>query len=82
MKKSTSKPFKDPDVWDPPPPVEKRQQPVKRVSKNITQNTPYPGRGKAGGKKGLDPNGKKSFLYDRYPDGNGPDSNLIEMLER
>jgi hypothetical protein len=28
-------------------------------------------------KKGLDPNGKKSFLYDRYPDGAGPDTNLI-----
>jgi hypothetical protein len=28
-------------------------------------------------KKGLDPNGKKTFLYDRYPDGNGPDTNLI-----
>lgn len=33
-------------------------------------------------KKGLDPNGKKSFLYERYPDGSGPDTNLIETLER
>ena len=27
-------------------------------------------------------NGKSSFLLSRYPDGNGPDSELIEMLER
>lgn len=30
----------------------------------------------SGGKDG------KSFLLDRYPDGQGPDSNLIQMLER
>ena len=27
-------------------------------------------------------NGKSDFLLSRYPDGNGPDSDLIEMLER
>ena len=27
-------------------------------------------------------NGKSDFLLSRYPDGNGPDSELIEMLER
>jgi katanin p60 ATPase-containing subunit A1 len=26
--------------------------------------------------------GKKTFLNDRYPEGSGPDSNLIEMLEK
>ena len=37
------------------------------------------GKGKDG--KGGD-NGKSSFLLSRYPDGNGPDAELIEMLER
>lgn len=78
--KSNNKPFKDPDVWDPPPPVEKRQQPVKRTSKNITHSPNYNIRNSKNlpgqkGKKGTD--GKKGFLADRYPDGNGPDSNLI-----
>ena len=45
------------------------------------------GGGKSGNKpskkdgKGGD-NGKSAFLLSRYPDGNGPDSELIEMLER
>ena len=37
------------------------------------------GKGKDG--KGGD-NGKSAFLLSRYPDGNGPDSELIEILER
>ena len=37
------------------------------------------GKGKDG--KGGE-NGKSAFLLSRYPDGNGPDSELIEMLER
>ena len=37
------------------------------------------GKGKDG--KGVD-NGKSAFLLSRYPDGNGPDAELIEMLER
>ena len=37
------------------------------------------GKGKNG--KGGD-NGKSAFLLSRYPDGNGPDAELIEMLER
>ena len=37
------------------------------------------GKGKDG--KGGD-NGKSAFLLSRYPDGNGPDAELIEMLER
>lgn len=79
VNKSNSRPFKDPDVWDPPPPVDKKyQQPVKRVSKNVSHSQqPYNAKGKPGGKKGLDANGKPSFLLDRYPDGNGPDTNLI-----
>jgi katanin p60 ATPase-containing subunit A1 len=36
---------------------------------------------KGKGEKGGD-NGKSAFLLSRYPDGNGPDSELIEMLER
>lgn len=77
VNKSNNKQFKDPDVWDPPPPMQKKQQPIKRASKNISSNLPYPSKNRPGAKKGLDPNGKKSFLYDRYPDGSGPDSNLI-----
>ena len=39
--------------------------------------------GGAGGKKDAkNENGKSPFLLSRYPDGNGPDSDLIEMLER
>ena len=34
------------------------------------------------GKDGKGENGKSAFLLSRYPDGNGPDSELIEMLER
>lgn len=87
--KSSSRPFKDPDVWDPPPPVDKRGLPAKRVSNNLTHSPNYNIRnsknqpGAAGRrKKGVDANGKKTFLLERYPDGNGPDTNLIEMLER
>ena len=47
------------------------------------------GKGAPSGGKGSKPNandknkdGKSSFLLSRYPDGNGPDSELIEMLER
>jgi katanin p60 ATPase-containing subunit A1 len=42
-------------------------------------NKPKDGKGKDG--KGVD-NGKSAFLLSRYPDGNGPDAELIEMLER
>jgi len=34
------------------------------------------------GKDGKGENGKSAFLLSRYPDGNGPDAELIEMLER
>ena len=50
-------------------------------------NKNYPGKGgganpkdNKNNKKGQ--NGKSDFLLSRYPDGNGPDSELIEMLER
>lgn len=69
VNKTSNKGFKDPDVWDPPPPMEKRppQNNVKRTSKNISQNQSYNGRGGArtsgtGAKKGVDANGKKTFL--------------------
>lgn len=80
-------PPKDPDVWDPPPPMERKPPQVKRVSKNLSyapQHQNLKNRqgtlGNTKGKKNTD--GKKSFLLQRYPDGNGPDTNLIEMLER
>ena len=37
---------------------------------------------KGNGKNKEGQNGKSSFLLSRYPDGSGPDSELIEMLER
>ena len=33
-------------------------------------------------KPGQDATKKNSFLYSVYPDGNGPDAELIQMLER
>ena len=44
-------------------------------------NSGKPG-GKDNNKNNKGQNGKSSFLLSRYPDGNGPDSELIEMLER
>ena len=77
-----NKQFKDPDVWDSPPPLEKRQS-VQKVNKansmrsNNIRNGPV--KKKNQGKDGE----KKTFLNDRYPNGgNGPDTNLIEMLEK
>ena len=50
-------------------------------------NKNYPGKGgganpKDNKKNKKGQNGKSDFLLSRYPDGNGPDSELIEMLER
>jgi katanin p60 ATPase-containing subunit A1 len=78
-----NKQTKDPDVWNAPPPIDKRSQlqQLKRVSKPASKNLSYNGRsGKAQGEARMNP--KKTFLSARYPDGRGPDANLIEMLER
>lgn len=81
LNKPNQRQMKDPDVWDPPPPMDKKMnQPVKKATKNVSYSQPYNAKGRPGAKKGLDANGKPSFLLDRYPDGNGPDTNLIEML--
>ena len=45
-------------------------------------NKGAPSGGKGPNPKDKGNNGKSSFLLSRYPDGNGPDSELIEMLER
>lgn len=77
----SNKPYKDPDVWDSPPPVDKRQS-VNKVQRPNNYNQPASKNNQiknAPNKKkpALDANGKKTFLADRYPDGNGPDTNLI-----
>ena len=58
--KSNNKPFKDPDVWDPPSP---RQMPDKRVSKNSNNSNNYNIRSRNNQpvkkRKSQDPNGKK-----------------------
>ena len=68
--------------------MEKRQS-VQKYSKPTSNNSNPVNKNhqirniplKKKGEKG-DPNGKKTFLNDRYPEGSGPDTNLIEMLER
>jgi hypothetical protein len=81
--KTSNKYIKDPDVWDPPPGMDRKPPPpqAKRSSKNHSQNQTYNGRnGKLQGRDkrvGTNSTMKKTFLLDRYPDGNGPDSNLI-----
>lgn len=77
---ASKKPFKDPDVWDSPPPLEKRQS-VQKVNKSNPNQRNHQIRSLPQKKKNEE-NGKKTFLNDRYPNGSGPDSNLIEMLER
>lgn len=74
-----SKPFKDPDVWDSPPPMEKRQPSIQKTNKVSSVRNNNIRNGPAKKKNEGD---KKTFLNDRYPNGSGPDSNLIEMLEK
>jgi hypothetical protein len=77
--------YKDPDVWDPPELQLKKnqskpkivQQPQSRAGKNFNVNKTIQ---KPSSKAIKKEDGKPSFLFDRYPDGQGPDSNLIEML--
>ncbi len=64
--------------------MEKRQS-VQKVVKPSQANKSHHVRNLPPKKKdtgGKDNGGKKTFLNDRYPEGSGPDSNLIEMLER
>ena len=67
-----NQPFKDPDIWESPPPIEKRQS-VQKVSKpvNVSQNrNNYQAKNipptKKKGEK-VENGGKKTFLNDRYP---------------
>jgi hypothetical protein len=81
--KTSNKYIKDPDVWEQPPPLDRRppHPQVKRTTKNQSQNQSCNGRnGKFQGRDrrvGTNPNQKKTFLQERYPEGNGPDANLI-----
>jgi hypothetical protein len=68
----TQKPVKDPDVWESPPPMEKRQsvQKVQKASSNVTTNNNPKNlqiRNLPPKKKGGDNNEKKTFMNDRYP---------------
>lgn len=79
-----TKVIKDPDIWDSPPPIEKRQSLLKVSKPNVSTghgNKNHQVRSLPPKKKG-ETGGKKTFLNDRYPEGSGPDQNLIEMLER
>jgi len=82
LSQKANQPFKDPDIWDSPPPLEKRQsvQKVNKANNNVRNHNIRNVPGKP--KKSDSNNEKKTFLNDRYPNGNGPDTNLIEMLER
>lgn len=50
-------------------------QPISNQKNHNIRNVPVK-------KKVVEKDGKKTFLADRYPEGSGPDSNLIEMLEK
>ena len=93
------KPYKDPDVWDPPPPKPKRDNINRGFNREKAKNYNPSGKGggygnfgkeKAGGKNSKgekedkkDPKeGKSPFFLHHYPDGEGPDAELIEMVER
>jgi hypothetical protein len=64
--------------------MEKRQsvQKVNKPSVSLSQNNKNHQVRNLPPKKKGDTGGKKTFLNDRYPEGSGPDTNLIEMLER
>ena len=51
-------------------------------SSKSNQSKPVGGGNNKDNKNKKGQNGKSDFLLSRYPDGNGPDSELIEMLER
>ena len=93
------KPYKDPDVWDPPPPKPKKDNVNKGFNRERAQN--YNPNARGGSNKGKpvgkgpskggkeekkeekDPKeGKSPFLLYHYPEGEGPDVELIEMVER
>jgi len=95
------KPYKDPDVWGPPPPKPKKDNENRGFNRQRAQNyNPKGGYGNVGkGKPGSrdgqrggkddkkedkkDPKeGKSPFLLHHYPEGEGPDVELIEMVER
>ena len=92
------KPNKDPDVWGPPPPKSKRDNENRGFNRQRALNyNPKGGYGNVGknkpGQKGdkkedkkedkKDPKeGKSPFFLHHYPEGEGPDAELIEMVER
>ena len=94
------KPYKDPDVWDPPPSKPKKDNKNKGYNRERALNyNPKGGYGNVGkggsGPKGVQPKGgkesgekkdpkegKSPFFLHHYPEGEGPDAELIEMVER
>lgn len=85
-------PPKDPDVWDPPSPREKQRRAKAYNNPNVKPSRKYdkPWQSGAADKKSIvkDKDGKpvdkdkSEFLYHCYPDGKGPDEQLILMLEK
>ena len=87
-------PAKDPMVWDPPSPRKDTKPKKAAPNPNVKPNRQYekPWKVPEGGMKkstaaDKDKDGKKDptkseFLYHCYPDGKGPDDQLILMLER
>ena len=81
-------PYKDPMVWEPLSPKKKKSKNKKRKNSKIKPKREYAKpweindkKDKKGRKnKELDEE-KKKFIYSIYPDGHGPDQELIENIE-
>lgn len=84
--------YKDPEVWDPPSPKQKGYDRKKTApGNNVKANRDYekPWQKGAANKKSMVNEkgekkvaGKSDFLNHVYPDGKGPDEQLIMMLEK
>ena len=70
-------PLKDPDVWDSPPPLEKRKSTHKVGPTGSTRSHQVRNMGSRGQNNNKAKGPANDFLSDRYPNGNGPDTHLI-----
>lgn len=78
-------PEDDPDVWGPPPPkrkTKKRTTTGGHKGGKRNYDKPWQVSEKDKKKKGKSPEDESPFLLNCYPDGKGPDAELIKMLER
>ena len=81
-------PYKDPMVWEPLSPKKKKMKNKKRKNSKIKPKREYEKpwemnekKDKKKKNKETDDEEKKKFLYSIYPDGKGPDSELIQNIE-